>query len=202
MTPILISGPAIEPVSLAEAREWLRVESTAEDDLIAALVTSARLIVESATRRMLMTQTWRLSWDRWPGVVATHDGFLPRPEILEIPFAPFQRVSAINVFDASGVAQTIPPAAYTVDSSPERARIIFSGDPPQPGRPVGGIAVDVVLGYGDQPANIPEPLRLAIRMLAARWFENRGDVESDAAADRLPAPVGALVAPFRRARLA
>ena len=201
MTPILLTGPAIEPVSLAEARDWLRVESTAEDDLIGALVTSARLIVESATRRMLITQSWRLSIDRWPGVAITQDGWIPRPEILAIPFAPFQRLSAINIIDANGVASAVDPASYCVNGGPERARVVFAGEPPRPARAFGGIEVDIVLGYGDSSATVPEPLRLAIRMLTARWYENRGDVETDAAADRLPGPVGALIAPFRRGRL-
>jgi uncharacterized phiE125 gp8 family phage protein len=201
MTPILISGPAVEPVSLAEAKQWLRIDNPVEDDLVGALVTSARLIVESATRRMLVSQTWRLVYDQWPGVSLTHDGYISRPEILPVPFAPFQRVAAIRVYDVAGVAQTLPSSAYAVDATPDRARIVFTVAPPTPGRVIAGIEVDIVVGYGDAPTSSPESLRLAIKLLAARWFENRGDVETDASADRLPGVVGALVAPFRRARL-
>ena len=93
-------------------------------------------------------------------------------------------------------------AEYVVAPAFDAARIQMIGDPPTPGVSMGGISIDVVAGYGDASTTVPEPLRLAIKMLAARWHENRGDIETDAAADRLPQPVGALVAPFRRARLA
>ena len=45
MTPILISPPTVEPVALADAREWLRLVETNEDDLVSALIVSARLMV-------------------------------------------------------------------------------------------------------------------------------------------------------------
>jgi len=202
MSPILISGPALEPVALADVKEWLRVDDTTQDDLIAALITSARLIVEASTRRMMITQTWRLALDRWPRTRAGDDWFTPRAKIIELPFAPFQRVTAISVADATGALAALSPTSYAVDANPNSARLYFNVDPPKPASPVAGIAIDLVLGYGDQPTSPPEPLRLAIRMLVARWFENRGDVESDASADRLPGPIGALVAPYRRARLA
>jgi len=203
MTPILLSGPAVEPVSLAEAKEWLRLDSSAEDDLVAALIVAARLVVEASTRRMLITQSWRLSLDRWPRAPFDDEWIAsPRRLSIEIPLAPFQRVLGVSVVDATGAAQAVPASAYGIDAAPERARLYFVGDPPKPAPPMGGIAIDVAAGYGDLPTAVPEPLRLAIRLLAARWFENRGDVEMDAAADRLPGPVGALVAPFRRARIA
>jgi uncharacterized phiE125 gp8 family phage protein len=46
---------------------------------------------------------------------------------------------------------------------------------------------------------VPEPLRLAIRMLVAHWFEHRGDLEDEARG--LPSAVLALVRPFRTIRL-
>ena len=85
MSPILLVGPMIEPISLAEARAWLKLDSTEEDDLVGALITSARLIVESLTRRMLLTQTWRLALDAWP-----------KGQKIEIPFAPFRALTAIR----------------------------------------------------------------------------------------------------------
>ncbi len=201
MTPILMSGPAIEPLALAEMKEWLRLDTADEDDLVSALIVSARLIVEASARRMLITQTWRMSLDRWPREPFDDEWFSTRRKTIDIPFAPVQRVAQMSVVDATGTPVPVAPAEFGVDLAPERARIYFNVDPPKPAPPLGGVAIDVVVGYGDQPASVPEPLRLAIRLLVARWFENRGDVEADAAADRLPGPVGALVAPFRRARL-
>jgi hypothetical protein len=45
---------------------------------------------------------------------------------------------------------------------------------------------------------VPEPLRLAVKILVARWFENRGDIAGE---QILPPDALALLTPFRRARL-
>ena len=42
MTSILLTGPAIEPISLEETKTFLRIEHNDEDQLIAALATGAR----------------------------------------------------------------------------------------------------------------------------------------------------------------
>jgi hypothetical protein len=60
MTSYLIAGPGEEPVSLAEAKLFARVDGNDEDSLVGALVAAARLHVESLTGRALVTQTWRL----------------------------------------------------------------------------------------------------------------------------------------------
>ena len=63
MTVILVSGPAVEPLSLAEAKSWIKVDASDEDALIQSLIVSARLAVEAATNRLLITQQWRLVID-------------------------------------------------------------------------------------------------------------------------------------------
>jgi hypothetical protein len=60
MTSYLIAGPGGEPVSLAEAKQFARIDGSDEDALVGALIAAARLHVESITGRALITQTWRL----------------------------------------------------------------------------------------------------------------------------------------------
>jgi uncharacterized phiE125 gp8 family phage protein len=190
MCPVLLSGPMIEPLSLAEAKSWLRLDAATEDDLVSALITAARLVVEAATRRLLITQSWRLVLDRWPpgGLVS-------------LPLAPFQSITAIRVYDSSNAAQVVAASLYQVDAAPNRARLVFTAIPPSPGRVLAGIEIDLQVGYGAQAGQVPEPLRQALRLLVTRWFENRGDVESDTADGRLPSAVAALIAPYRRVGL-
>ncbi len=190
MIPVLINGPALEPVTLAEAKAWLRVDVNDEDDLISALITSARLIVESTARRMLLTQTWRLVMDAWP-----------EGGVVKIPFSPFQALNAVRVYDINNVAQLVAPASYVLTPSPYGARLVFIGMAPVPGRPFAGIEIDIVLGFGDAAGTVAAPLRRAILILVARWYENRGDGEGEAAFKALPGAVDALIAPYRRVRV-
>jgi uncharacterized phiE125 gp8 family phage protein len=190
MRPMLIGAPAIEPVSLAEAKSWLREDGADEDQLIQALIVSARLTLEAYTRRFFVTQSWRLVFDAWPESLCATSA-------LAIPFAPFQSVTTIRVFDANDSAQTVPAASYRAPAASEGGRVVFTSGPPAPGRRADGVEIDFVAGYGALASQTPEPLRRAILMLVAHWREKRGDETDDA----LPMAVAQLAAPYRRERL-
>jgi uncharacterized phiE125 gp8 family phage protein len=191
MIPLIVNGPAIEPVALADAKKWLKLQTSDDDDVVGALITAARLMVEAQIRRMLITQTWRLIYDGWPDT-----------RVVKIPLAPFQSLAAMRVYDVNGATQAVNTSLYYVDAAADAARIIFGAPPPEPGRNAAGIEIDIVVGYGATAASVPEPLRQAIRMLVTDWYENRGDAGADDPANALPSSVRALVAPYQRQRLA
>ncbi|MDR3494071.1 MAG: head-tail connector protein [Ancalomicrobiaceae bacterium] len=192
MTAALIMPPAIEPVLIIEAKAHLKVEIADDDDLIGALVTAARIHVEAATRRVLITQSWRIYRDDWPENGEVH-----------LPVSPLQSVDEVIVYDASGEPVTLDAAQYQVDIASVPARLKLRASPAtlQPGEPLNGIEIDVTAGYGTSGVAVPQPLRLAIMMLVARWYEFR-----DATAiGTVPASVApgfeALIAPYRVLRL-
>ena len=85
MISYLLAGPAEEPVSLAEARAFLRVDDTAEDGLITTLIGAARLHVEGVTGRALLAQSWRVVLDAWPD-----------DRQVRLPVTPFMAVTEIT----------------------------------------------------------------------------------------------------------
>jgi uncharacterized phiE125 gp8 family phage protein len=54
MTAALITGPALEPVSLDDAKAHLRLDTDDDDVLVGAAICAARLHVEAATRRVFI----------------------------------------------------------------------------------------------------------------------------------------------------
>jgi uncharacterized phiE125 gp8 family phage protein len=184
MTSILLAAPAQEPVTLGDAKAFLRVEHDADDDVIAALIAAARVHVEAQTRRALIVQTWRIVRDAWP----------PDGRIAALP-VPLRQVVAARVYKQDGTTQAVGLESVTLDRASAPAVIAFSGGMLAPGRPVAGIELDIECGYGPAPGDVPPPLRQAIRMLVAHWYENRG-ITGDARA-LLPQGVTALIAPFR-----
>ncbi len=189
MTLMLLSGPASEPLTLADVKNWLKVTDGADDLLLQSLIASARLSVEAATGRLLITQQWRLTLDAWPPGLT-----------LNLPLSPVRSILQARVMDAGGAFKPVAPGVLTLDAGEERARLVWSAPPPAPACVFGGVQIDLVAGYGDLASAVPEPLRLAMRQLIAFWHANRGD--ADPAPERLPAPVGALLAPYRVRRLA
>ena len=170
MPSILLTAPAVEPVTLDEARSFLRVEHNDDDEVIAALVAGSRIHVEAQTRRALITQSWRITADNWP-----QDG---RLAILP---APLQALTAARVYDLDGNAQDVDLQAFVPDLGAS-ALVFAPWALPAPGRIAAGIELDVTVGYGDAAVDVPEPLRQAIRLLMAHWYENRGLVASGATA--------------------
>ena len=55
-----ITAPASEPVTLAEAKLYLRVDGTSEDSLISDLIVAARLSEETWLKLSLITHSWKL----------------------------------------------------------------------------------------------------------------------------------------------
>lgn len=184
----LLTAPAVEPLTLAEAKAFLRVEVSDDDDLIAALIASARIHVEAQTRRALITQSWRIVADAWPA-----EGRLAvRP-------APLQELTAARVYDAYGVAQPVDVQAFVPDIA--ASQLAFAPWAlSQPGRLAAGIELDVTVGYGAAAGDVPEPLRQAIRLLVAHWYEKRG-LAAVGAVTVLPTTVAALIAPYRMVSL-
>ena len=186
MPSLLLTPPAVEPLSLAETRAWLRLDTTDEDATLAALITAARNVVEQAAQRLLIRQSWRVTLDSWP-----QDG------LVRLPLAPVVSVEAVRVRGVSGAAVGLPGTAYALEAGREPALLALVAAVPQPGVARGGIEIDLICGHADSAGGVPEPLRQAMRMLVARWFENRGE-EANAG---LPPDVALLVAPYRRPRL-
>ena len=192
MNPILITAPALEPVTLAEVKAWLKQDSADDDALISALIVAARASVERATRLQLIAQTWRLYASRWP--------FLDPSGLqgwqMELPLAPVSSVVSVTTYDQFDVSTVVPPVNYRLTHSQYGPRLVFPYLPAAPGRLSEGIAIDVIAGFGSLATDVPEPLRQAIRLLTAHLYANRGD--DAAAAGGLPASIAALIAPFRR----
>lgn len=189
MTPIVLSPPASEPVTLAQARAFLKLDDTSEDELLGSLITAARLMVEAASGRILLDQSWRLVFDRWPA-----DG------AIRLPLSPVSAISAARVYDVLGVAQPVVEGSLVLDAACDPPVMRIVGELPELGRQRGAIEIDLVAGFGPQPDAVPAPLRQGVLRLAARWFEQRGDVASRDA-EALPKDIALLIAPYRRARL-
>jgi uncharacterized phiE125 gp8 family phage protein len=181
MPAILLTPPAAEPISLAESKHWLRVEHDADDDLIGSLIAGARREIEVATRRALITQTWRIVLNCWP-----------RAGRIVSPVNPLQGVEAVRVFDESGAPSALDPEGFVLNTASLPGIIAFMpANVMQPGRVLAGIEIDATAGHGGAE-DVPAPLVQALRLMLAHRYEHRGDAFA-----AIPADVERLIAPFR-----
>jgi uncharacterized phiE125 gp8 family phage protein len=191
MPLVLTSGPASEPVTLAEAKAHLRVDHTSEDALIASLILTSRLHIEAALGLALITQSWRLELDAWP-----HNS------IVEVPLRPLQSVTAVRVRTQTGTTILVPADDYIFDTAAAPPRVApVNGGWPTAGRRIAGIELDLLAGFGPGAADVPAPIRQALLMLVAHWYEHRDPVEVGQPATRVPLAVSQLLMPYRMVRV-
>jgi uncharacterized phiE125 gp8 family phage protein len=191
MATFLTRPPAVEPVTLAEAKAHLRIDGAEEDGLLGRLIAAARGHVEGRTRRVLIEQGWRMSLDAWP----------PRGGAVRLAPAPLISVEAVTVYDADGLPRVLDAADYTVDAASVPGRLKVGAAGARPARAINGIEIDLTAGYGTDGAAVPADLRQAVLMLVAHWFEHREAARIGAVAAPVAMGVEMLLAPFRVARL-
>jgi uncharacterized phiE125 gp8 family phage protein len=186
MIPLRIDAAAVEPVSVADLRAYLRVDSDdggAEDALLQALITAVRASLEIETRRILVPGRYRIALAAWPP-----DGRVP------LPLSPLVALVRAGFAEAGGVTG-LPAGLVRLGPDPVEAPSleVDAAAPDPAGRT---ILIEVAAGYGGDGPPLPEPLRLAILRLAAARYEHRGDEPDAARTDAAD-----LAAPFRRMRL-
>ena len=199
MTLTLTTPPAVEPVTLDEAKAQLRVTYDQEDALIGALITAARQRIEVELGVALIATGFREIHDVWPLEIGTA---VPVTDPLCALFSgpirllrsPLISVQAIAVAGGTGTFQTVNPASYAAQVGSRPGRIApYDVAWPSPGVAAGGVRIDYTAGYGAGEADAPAPLRQAILQLVADGFEHRSD-----------APLSLVepwLGPFRRVRL-
>ena len=72
---------------------------------------------------------------------------------------------------------------------------------PKPGARLGGIEIDFTVGYGNAATDVPEPIRQALRLLVAHWYEVRNPVHIGQMATRVPDTISELLMPYRVRRI-
>lgn len=175
--------PDVEPVSLTEAKEHLRVDTTADDTYISACIVAARQSAEDFLGRQLITATWVYKLDAFPATRYGADAvlYLPRP--------PVQSVTSVQYVDTAGATQTLSASLYQTDLSAEPARIAPARNQTWPTTDtdtLAAVTITYVAGYGDAASDVPQAIRQAILLTLGHFYENREDVVVGATANQVP----------------
>ncbi len=182
-----ITPPPVEPVTLASAKEFLRIDGPDEDGLIADLIVSARERIEFMARTSLITRRRAYSSHR----VHTTNLF--------VNHSPVKFVHKISVIDADDNATEIPKAKVYINrrATPVsiclQQREIFSDYAADPV----AVVAEFDAGYGAGPDDVPMQLRQALLLLLAQSYEYR----DEAMGRPVPMMVDALLMPYRTVRL-
>jgi uncharacterized phiE125 gp8 family phage protein len=177
----IITPPALEPVTLAEVKAHLKLDTDADDALLGTLITAARARAEWFTGRAFVSQSWILWSDCWR-------------ESVDIPLPPLAAVTAVTTYARDDSSTELEAPDYSIDLA--AGRVVLGPVAPPGLRRWNALAIAFDAGYGSEAGDVPADIRAAILELTAELYAYRGDgpeTESLGAA--------ALLAPYRVFRL-
>jgi hypothetical protein len=138
-----IMPPMIEPISLDEAKQHLRVDIDAEDDLILSIISAARSRAEGYTGLSLMPQKWMYAMDRFPvfrrtGTAPSRSDFdqlgnstwegelqFNRSQQVSLPRSPLISVDLVTYIDLNSQQRvTLAANNYIVDDMSMPGRLV------------------------------------------------------------------------------
>lgn len=169
------SPPAIEPISLAEAKLHLRVDIPDDDALILSLISAAREAAEGECNRAFITQSWQLVLDSFCDRDAVIDG------AIWIDKATVNSIQSVQYMDMTGAWQTMPSTDWVADLVSEPARItpafgkIWPITMPQ----IGSVKINFTSGYGATADSVPYGIKAWMKLQIAALYENRSRVVAD-----------------------
>ncbi len=159
----LITAPIALPVALADAKAHLRLDTTSDDAMVAAMIGAATEAAEHYTGRALMAQTWEIALDAFPAAL----------ELTRIPVA---SVVSIQYADVAGVMQTLSPTAYALDNAdgfgPAFVVPAYGTGWPVTRDQINAVKVQYIAGYLDA-ASVPQSIKSWILLQCGAMFENR-----------------------------
>lgn len=172
-----IADPESEPVTMSDAKLYLRIDDNNNDALVSDLIIAARIIAENWLRKSLITQTWKLAYDY--GV----------PPVVGLPMGPINAISSVIIFNRDGTNTTLDPSTYYLNAAQNALvlnSVLISFQ----------IEITYTAGYGDA-TTVPKPIKQGMLAHIAAMYDSRGEAgETD-----LPEQTVALYMPFREVRL-
>lgn len=180
--------PSELPVSVAEAKEHLRVTHSTDDDMIERHIEAATDLVERECGRVLVSQTWAMKLDGFPRACGV------RGRYIELPKVPGRSVTSIAYVDLNGTAQTLATDQYTVHADDWQPFVseAYGVSWPSTRLQPDAVTVTFVAGYASAAA-VPSALKQAVLLHVQASYDNLQASE----AQGLNASIRRLIAPYR-----
>ena len=184
--------PPVEPLSLTEVKLNHKVEHTLDDELINALIKTAREYAENYCQLSLVTQTREVFYDVFY-------------QNIELPFGPVTSLLALEYVDSQGVTTAIASTEYTLVNYRLPALIspAYSKYWPAARHQLNAVTARYVAGYAplagsptDYTANVPPGIKTAMQLLIGHWYANR-EATAPGTLSNIPIAVDALLGSHR-----
>lgn len=154
-----------EPVTLAEAKLYLRINTTAEDSLVTDLITASREHAEHYLKRSIVDQSWRLTLEDYA------------PIRFRLPMGPVRSVTSVSLVDAAGNVTSADSSAFKLSTDQdalELTTMLYANM----------VQISYATGYATS-ADIPKSIRYGMLSHIAALFDCRGEGSMNVPKDTL-----------------
>ena len=162
MKSVIVTPPAVEPVTVDEVLEHSRIDQDSENAYFDTRIPSAREAAEARTQSVIITQTWDDSFD----------GFWWS----ELPLAkqPVQSITSVTYTDTNGDTQTLADTVYELGETHgwSVVRLKYEQVWPVARNHPDSITVRYVAGYG-LAVDVPQQIKAAIELYVSHFNEAR-----------------------------
>ena len=159
------TAPAKELWTLSEVKNYLKVDTSADDTLITTLLQSAREVAERYLNQALITQTITEKLDRL------------NSSVIYLSVSPVISVSSFQYADSQNTTQTYNASNYIVDTfeKPARLSVAYGKTWPTLYGNINDVTITYTAGYNTEPSGVPMQIRQAVLMMIADSYDNRED---------------------------
>jgi uncharacterized phiE125 gp8 family phage protein len=146
----IIQPPAaVEPVTVEEVKQRLRVDHVTDDAVLAGQITEAREWIERRIEKKIAQERWEFVIDAFPAAE------------IRLPFGPVRSVVHIKYDDPVGDEQTVPTEDYALDNTSDVPWVFsLTGSWPTPMDAYN--AVRIQFDAGPATGELATPLRAAL----------------------------------------
>lgn len=165
--PERVTAPATALLTLAEVKEYLRIEAdeTEEDALLGSLIASATATLDGYSGllgRALIDQEWRQRFSDFPAC-----------DQLRLPLGLVRTAPVVTYRDTLGGEQTFDRFHLVSTALGPAIELEDGATWPQTATRPDAVTVTWTAGYGPDAADVPEIFRTAGLQLIAHWYGTR-----------------------------
>lgn len=182
---VTTTAATTEPVSLNRVKRNLGLDNVRDfDTTLQELILSATNAVSNDLGRALVTTTYTLYLQTWPG------------REIQLPYPPLISVDSVKYYgDSTETLDTFSSGSYTVSTGGDPGVIWLNENKDWPdlmNRP-NPIEVQFQAGYGSDADDIPAAIQAAVTMTACLWFEQPLPVIVGTISSELPLGASRLI---------
>lgn len=164
--------PASEPITLAQAKNYLKVDFDEDDSLITSLIISARIRLEKYAGVAMSARTLQ--------VVAYVD------EFIELPYAPLNNITLVEYWDGSGWVAMGLGDYYILGTTYKKIYMVANN------------RMEYRFTYTCGYTSIPQPMITALYKLIADLYDYRESSVEDSQPNNNITSAYELIKPYKR----